>query len=355
MRLALGDETATDRPPRLDRTNLLIYRDAEDRVRPVRSIDDWQKRRALILEAMQEVMGPLPGREKRVPLDVRVDREIDEGTYVQRILSYASQPDSRVPAYLLVPKKALASNAEAPKLPAVLAPLGTGMSNTAFSAEALAGAGLTRFGDSRDYARELAERGYVTLVPAYPLLGAYRPDWRALGYRSGTMKAVWDNVRGLDLLESLPFVRRGRFGAIGHSLGGHNSVYTAAFDERIAAVVSSCGLDSYLDYMDGDIRGWTSDRYMPKLLEYKLEEIPFDFHEIIAALAPRPCFINAPKGDSNFKWQSAAAVVRAASQVYQLYDARDRLRIEHPDAGHQFPDEMREIAYELFDEHLKTA
>ena len=50
-------------------------------------------------------------------------------------------------------------------------------------------------------------------------------------------------------------------------------------DERIQAVVSSCGLDSYVDYMDGKIAGWTSARYMPKLLDYKerLQDIPFDF------------------------------------------------------------------------------
>jgi hypothetical protein len=121
------------------------------------------------------------------------------------------------------------------------------------------------------------------------------------------MKAIWDNIRGLDLLASLPFVKTNGFGAIGHSLGGHNSVYTAAFDERIVVIVSSCGLDSYLDYMEGNIKGWTSERYMPKLLEYPLHEIPFDFHEMIAALAPRWCFISAPLGDTNFKWRASMA------------------------------------------------
>jgi len=133
----------------------------------------------------------------------------------------------------------------------------------------------------------------------------YQPDLKALGYRSGTMKAIRDNIRGLDYLESLPYVRRGKFGAIGHSLGGHNAIYTAVFDERIKVVVSSCGFDSFVDYMDGNIKGWTSERYMPKLLEYQdsLEKVPFDFHELIGTLAPRPVFINAPLGDTNFKWR----------------------------------------------------
>ena len=75
-----------------------------------------------------------------------------------------------------------------------------------------------------------------------------------LGYESGTMKAIWDNIRAIDLLETLPYVKRGPVGAIGHSLGGHNSVYTAVFEPRIGVVVSSCGLDSYIDYKDGKSR-----------------------------------------------------------------------------------------------------
>ena len=59
---------------------------------------------------------------------------------------------------------------------------------------------------NRGYASELAERGYVTLAPNYPLLAKYQPDLKKLGWESGTLKAVWDNIRGLDLLESLPFV-----------------------------------------------------------------------------------------------------------------------------------------------------
>lgn len=167
------------------------------------------------------------------------------------------------------------------------------------------------------------------------------------------MKAIWDNIRGLDLLESLPFVQPGKFGAIGHSLGGHNSIYTAVFDERIKVVVSSCGFDSFLDYMNGNIKGWTSDRYMPKLLQYPLAEIPFDFHELIGALAPRACFVSAPFYDHNFKWQSVFQIEEAASKVYQLYGAEKQLRVKHPKCAHEFPKEMREAAYKIIGEQLR--
>src|SRR5438552_465740 len=122
-----------------------------------------------------------------------------------------------------------------------------------------------------EYRVELVKRGFVVLAPPYPLLADYNPDIRRLGYQSGTMKAIWDNIRGLDYLESLPFVKTNGFGVIGHSLGGHNGVFTALFDPRLKVVVSSCGLDSFLDYYGADPnvwkseRGWCQLRYLPRL------------------------------------------------------------------------------------------
>src|SRR5262249_52242574 len=158
-------------------------------------------------------------------------------------------------------------------------------------------------------------------------------------------------------LESLSYVRPGAFGAIGHSLGGHNAVFTSVFDDRIRAVVSSCGLDSFLDYYGGDEKvwfpekGWTQTRYMPRLARYPhhFEAIPFDFYEIIGALAPRQVLIAAPKDDSNFRAASVDRIARSAAEVYSLYGARERLRIEHPDGGHDFPQAVRQEAYALFD------
>lgn len=342
---ALSDDKSQEPPTagrRLDRNNLLIYRDARGEIQPVRSVGDWQQRRAAVLAGMQQIMGPLPDDAKRCPLDVRIKEEVDCGSYVRRLITYASEPGGSVPAYLLIPKRALEGKAKAP---AVLCLHPT---DNRIGHKVVVGLGGR---PNRQYAQELAERGYVTLAPSYPLLANYQPDLEKLGYQSGTMKAISDNVRGIDLLESLPYVKGGGVGAIGHSLGGHNAVYTAVFDPRIRVIVTSCGLDSYLDYKDGDIKGWTSDRYMPKLSAYRdrLEEIPFDFHEMIAALAPRHCFISAPVGDSNFKWDSVDRIAEAASAVYRLHGAAGNLRVEHPDCDHDFPPEMRQIGYQLFD------
>jgi hypothetical protein len=339
--------------PRLPRDNLLVYRGEGQEPRPVRTIEDWTRRRAEVLAGMQAVMGRLPGEEKRCRLEMKVEEEVDCGRYVRRLITYASEPGSRVPAYLLVPKDAL--KGDGPRAPAVLCLHGT---DNVVGHGTVVGVGAK---PNRQYASELAERGYVTLAPSYPQLARYQPDLEALGWESGTLKAVWDNIRGLDLLESLPFVKPGAFGTIGHSLGGHNSVYTAVFDDRIKAVVSSCGLDSFLDYYGGDEKvwqpgkGWTQGRYMPKLADYRgrLQDIPFDFHELIGALAPRHVLIIAPLGDTNFRAGSVDRIITAARPIFNLYGHPERLRVEHPDCAHDFPPEMREMAYEMFDDVLR--
>lgn len=353
-----GPVTATDAPPpkpRLPRDNLLVYRGDDNQTLPVRNVADWLKRRGEILAGMQAVMGRLPGDEKRCPLDMKVEEEVDCGGYVRRLISYQSEPNGRVPAYLCVPKKALEKGA-AP-VPGVLCLHPT---DHKIGHRVVVGLGGR---PNRAYAAELAERGYVTLSPSYPLLADYRPDLKQLGWQSGTLKAIWDNIRGLDLLASLGYVRPDAFGAIGHSLGGHNSVFTAVFDDRIQAVATSCGLDSYLDYMHGAEKvwlpeaGWCQTRYMPRLAGYRnrLEEIPADFSEMVGALAPRHVLIMAPLHDSNFRAESVDRLAAAARAVFDLYQKPGNLRVEHPDCDHDFPDDMRTQAYELFDAVLKAS
>jgi len=342
----------TNALPRLPRANLLAYHNRQGQVVIGTSRSDWQKRRSETLLGMQDIMGPLPGKDKRCDLAPKIEEETDCGSYVRRLITCASEPGGRVPAYLLIPKAVLQTGRKAP---AVLALHPTDLE---FGHRVVVEQ-LRR--NYRAYGRDLVERGYVVFAPSYPLMAKYQPNLKALGYASGTMKAVWDNMRGLDYLESMPFVRRGKFGAIGHSLGGHNAIYTAAFDSRIKVVVSSCGFDSFPDYYGGDPanwqlgRGWCQDRYMPNLAAYRgrLQEIPFDFHELIGSLAPRSVFINAPLRDANFQWRSVDEIVNAAAQIYQLYAVPRNLQVEHPDCEHDFPSDIREEAYRFLDARLR--
>jgi len=328
---------------------LLEYPDAGGAWQPVRTAADWERRRAAILAAAQTIMGPLPGAAKHCPLDVQVSEEVDAGNYVRRSITYASEPGSRVPAYLLIPKRLL--HEPQAKAAAVLCLHPT---DNKIGRKVVVGLGGK---EHRQYAVELTERGYVTLAPPYPLLADYQPDLAGLGYVSGTMKAIWDNKRGLDLLDGLSFVQRGNYAAIGHSLGGHNSVYTALFDDRIKAVVSSCGLDSFADYKGGDITGWTSTRYMPRLAAFKgrAAETPFDFDELLAALAPRPVMLSAPLHDANFQAASVDRLAATARAVYTLLGAPEALVVQHPDSEHDFTDDAREKAYTFLDKALRSA
>ncbi|MGD7706747.1 alpha/beta hydrolase family protein [Microlunatus sp. Y2014] len=297
------------------------------------------------------IMGPQPGTEKQCPLDVEVVEDVDLGSYRRQLLHYRSEPDQvPVPAYLCVPADA---SAERPA-PAALCLHGT---NDVVGHGTVVGLGN---GNWRGYASELAQRGWVTLAPGYPLLANHQPDILGRGWQSGTAKAIWDNRRGLDLLASLDVVRPGPVAAIGHSLGGHNSVFTAVFDERIGAVVSSCGLDSFVDYMGGDEavwrpgEGWTQLRYMPKLADYRgrLDEIPFDFDDLLGALAPRPVLVIAPTHDHNFVADSVDRVVGSARSAYRDAGAPDALQVWHPDAAHDFPPDVRTKAYDWLADQL---
>lgn len=310
-----------------------------------------KEKRAKILRAMESIMGPLPDLATRCPLEVKTESATDCDGYWRRVISYQVMPGHRVQAWLLAPKAAPTQC-----LPGVLALHQTSQRGPEIVA------GLSSNPDDA-YGVELARRGFMVLAPPYPLLGDYQPDLKALGFSSGTMLAIWINMRGLEVLESLPEVSRAGFGCIGHSLGGHNGLFTAAFDERIKAVACSSGLDSFRDYYGGDAarwepgQGWCQVRYMPRLDEFsgRLADIPFDFDGVMESIAPRRIFLHAPKGDSNFRWQSVDRLVSVADRAHALYPTGLKVEVVHPDGPHGFPKEMREKAYHFLDAVLRPA
>jgi hypothetical protein len=281
----------------------------------------------------------------RCALELQVKEEVDCGSYVRRLVTYASSPGALVPAYLCIPKAALAGS----PVPAVLCLHPT---DNTVGHQVVVGLGGKA---NRQYASELAARGMVTFSPGYPLLAGYQPNLKELGFESGTMKAVWDNIRGIDLLETLPFVRsESGFAVIGHSLGGHNGIFTAVFEPRIKVVVASCGFDSFLDYKGGNIQGWVQERYMLRMGDYvgRPQDVPFDFYELVACLAPRPFLVNAPLKDANFRWDSVDRIAAAARRVYALYGAGQAVEVLHPDCEHDFPDSARNTSYEMIERVL---
>jgi dienelactone hydrolase len=315
---------------------------------PLCAADDKPDRAAL-LKKMERAMGPLPGPERKVPLDAKFDEPTKHDGYTRCKVTFAVEKGDRVPAWLLVPDSATAK-AKAPAMLCLHQTITIGRDEPI---------GLGKQ-DSKAQALHLVKRGYVCLAPDYPSFGEYQYDFQAAfkrgDYQSGTMKAIWNNMRAVDLLQSLPEVDGERIGVIGHSLGGHNSMFTAAFDPRLKVIVSSCGFCSFAKYYGGNLKGWTSDRYMPRIAsEYNNDpkKVPFDFTDVVQSFAPRAFLAVAPEKDSNFEVSGVRDVIEASRAAYKAHGAEAHLKAVYPDAGHDFPEAARKTAYEFIDAQLK--
>jgi dienelactone hydrolase len=325
-----------------DKTKLLVVIDAEGKERPITAASDWPRRRAHILSNLELVMGPMPSDDRKVPPDVQVYDEAKHLRYLRKTISFASEAGDRVPAFLLIPHERK-GRAAAMLCLHQTTPLGK---------QEPAGMGQKNLA----YAAELAERGMLTLAPDYPGYGDYKIDVYAKGYQSATMKGIWNHRRAVDVLQSLPEVDPERIGVIGHSLGGHNSLFVAAFEPRIKAVVTSSGFNAFPKYYGGKLSGWSHKGYMPRIAsEYGADpkRMPFDFTEILGAIAPRALFINAPLHDANFEVSGVRDCVAAATPVYELLGAKEALQAVYPDAAHDFPAEVRKQAYDFLEKALK--
>jgi dipeptidyl aminopeptidase/acylaminoacyl peptidase len=319
---------------------------ARPNLKTIRTRTDWQKARRQILDGMQLVMGKLQRFDSReTGMEWYEESKIEElPTFSRLKIRYQAALDDWVPAYLLTPK-----NLNRPG-PAMLCLHQT----TKIGKDEPAGLGGN---PNLQYAKELAERGFVCIVPDYPYLGENDFDPYQHGYASCTMKGIVNHIRAIDLLQSLPFVSPNRIGAVGHSLGGHNTLFVAAFDPRIRAMVTSCGFTSFRKYYKGDLTGWSGVRYMPRIAEKygkTWAQMPFDFPEILASLAARPLFINAPLHDANFDVSGVQDCVAAAMRIYQdIFNAGDSLVATYPDAGHEFSAQVRKQAWTFLDRWLK--
>jgi len=337
---------AEEIPSYHEHQNLGYYIDQYDQPHAIKTIDDWLIRKQHILANMQQVMGPLPKPAEKVPLKVRISEEAKIGNALRRKISYHTDSlQQRVNAYLFIP---LNQNKKAPGILCLHQTTRPGKEEPA---------GLTG-NPHLHYALELAQHGYVTLAPDYPSFGEYEYHFGPKhSYLSGTMKAIYDNIRAIDLLTSLPGVDPKNIGCIGHSLGGHNTMFTAVFDERIKALVSCCGFTRFHKYYSGNLQGWTSDRYMPRIhtrYDNSPDKIPFDFPEIVACFAPRAFFTCSPIGDGNFEVSGVKDSLHSAQPIYDLFQQSENLQAVYPNTGHDFPDEARESSYKFLDVHLKA-
>jgi len=334
--------------------DLLTYKDIRGAKKPVRDLAGWEQKRLQILDSMQMVMGKLPDRSGLPAMDIQITDSLKGDNYIRLTINFAVAEKERISAYLYIPLQ----KGKPEKLPAMLVLHGTGDPG-----KQIIDKDNPRYGA---HAKELAQRGYVVIAPDYPSFGEMKDyDFDNDRYESGTMKGIFDHMRCIDLLQGREDVDPGRIGVLGHSLGGHNSMFVAAFDQRIKVIVSSCGWTLF-DYYNagavvsakygGRLGPWSQKRYMPLFLDkYKLDvaKIPFDFDEVIAALAPRPFFSNSPVNDSNFDVKGVKKGIAQASMVYHFFKADENLNVIYPEATHTFLPEARLEAYRFIDKVLK--
>lgn len=121
------------------------------------------------------------------------------------------------------------------------------------------------------FAAVLAERGYVTISADVGQHEVYEKGRTLMGER------IWDLMRCVDYLETLPQVDKTRIGCAGLSLGGEMAMWLGAMDERMAATLSS-GFLTVMDQMERNhCMCWKFDG---------LREL-VDFADIYSLIAPR--------------------------------------------------------------------
>jgi hypothetical protein len=73
--------------------------------------------------------------------------------------------------------------------------------------------------------------------------------------------------------------------------------------------------------------------------------VPFEFSEILAAVAPRPVYVISPVKDKTFRALFVKQVVESARAVYQLRGVKDSLVLVQPEESEFVTPEEWDEAY----------
>lgn len=328
----------------------------------------WQTRRADIKNRLRIFLGDPP--KSKPSLAAKITEEESRDDYTLRKLVFQVEPNEFVSSYLLVPKNLRE------KTPAIICPHQTTQAGKKEPA-GLAG------NPQLQTALHLVKRGFVTVTYDAICFGErhdvasghygdaipfYRrhPQWSLLG------KMIWDMSRVVDYLQTLDFVDASRIGSVGHSHGGITTLFAMAFDERIRAGASNCGFDTFR--IDGNTWRWShATALLPRLGFYvkspdinmdfyravpdsEVIHTPFEMHEILSLIAPRPLFLSTSDEDFVFPnggWSARRALARI-KPVYELLGAPKHLSSYFFNGGHSFPSDASNNAYAWLERWLKA-
>jgi hypothetical protein len=329
-------EFATERAPL--RSPLLF-----DDGRVVRSSADWAGRRQEIKSHWMRALGEWPPELEKARMETIMETE--EPLYTRRRVRVEIASERFEEGWLLVPRGGGTH-------PAVLVPF--------YEPETSIGLGDK---EHRDYARKLAERGFVTLAIGSPGGDARKPDPRMEGWQPLSFLA-YVSANCANALCTLPEVDGARLGVVGHSYGGKWAMFSACLSDKFACAAWSdpgIGFDDtrpsinywepwYLGRIEGAQRSpGIPSNSNPARGPYKtLRGQGHDLHELQSLMAPRPFFVSGGSEDPPARWK----LLNHVRDVYALLGFRDRVGM-HNRPAHPPTEESMEKVCDFFEHFLK--
>jgi len=214
--------------------------------------------------------------------------------------------------------------------------------------------------DTQPFFASLTQRGFAVL--AFDQIGFgtrvrdaryfYQryPKWSLLG------KMVADTRAALDAAAALDAVDSSRIYLVGYALGAKVGLVTAALDERVKGVAAVCGVDPLrLSGAEKGIEGVQHYSHLhgllPRLGFFVGQEnrLPFDFDEVLAAIAPRRALIVAPTLDRYAPAADVQSEVEQARKVYARLGNENALQLQTPLAFNSFTPAMEEAVFNWLD------
>jgi hypothetical protein len=310
----------------------------------VKTADDWKGRRQEILKTWHSLMGPWPEPILKPKLE-SLEKERD-GNFTRHHIRLEVAPGKTTEdAYLLVP------DGKGP-FPAVVVVF--------YDAKTGIGMGKRTL---RDFALQLAKRGFVTLS-----LGSnpetYYPSKEKCELQPLSFHA-YEASTCRNALANYPGVDPARIGIVGHSYGGKWAMFASCLDEKFAAAAwSDPGI--MFDEKRGNVNYWErwylgfekgverkpgipSDAN-PRTGPYKkMVEQGHDLHELHALMAPRPFLVSGGAEDPPARWKA----LNHSIAVNKLLGHENRVGMTNRKT-HDPTEESNEQLYVFFEHFLKA-